>query len=318
MKSRSLVLLSGEGTTIPEGEARSLFLTYDPSSSFEHPSSRILIATSEVDPFLVGSRIAFARRVGLLIDDPTDAAPLLRGHRFRFRCFDLDKGKSEFDPEKYLRGLDGEIDLADPELELTLVRDGRDLLSITAPGKMRQAWSQRRPRRRPFFHPSAIFPKLSRALFNLSRCKVGETFLDPFAGTGSIPLEAALIGARVVAVDQSFEMARGALSNMKGFGQEWQGVIRADTSLTPIRSVDAVATDIPYGRASSTHGKNSREVLAAALPILTEITKSGGFLVIMHPHDLAIEGNSNLQVQEEHHLHVHKLLTRTITILRRR
>ena len=55
---------------------------------------------------------------------------------------------------------------------------------------MRQDWVIRRPRARPFFHPAAIFPKLSRALVNLSRVGAGEVFLDPFCGTGSLLLEA--------------------------------------------------------------------------------------------------------------------------------
>ena len=317
MKNRALVLLSGEGTTVPLAEARSLFLAYDPRATFEAPSQRVLLVKSKADPFRIGRRVAYARRVGILLDDPSEASLMLRGRRIRFRCFDLVSGKDHPDPGKYLEGMDATIDLKNPEYELTLVRGSEDYLALTAPGSMLHGWSRRRPRVRPFFHPSAIFPKQSRALFNLSRCKEGEVFLDPFAGTGSIPIEASLVGARVVAVDQGELMVRGSLSNMRHFGQEWLGVVRADSTMPPFTTVDAVATDIPYGRASSARGRDPAELLDFILHSLTRITLPGSTIVMMHPEQLRVQANARLSTVEEHHLYVHKLLTRTITILRR-
>ena len=318
MKNRSLVLLSGEGTTLPLAEARALFLTYDPASEFEVPSPRLLLVRSSADPFSVGSRIAYGRRVGVLLEEKAANYKPLAGKRVRFRCFDLVPGKAPPDPSKYLSGIDADVDLDAPEFEVTLVRAEQEFLAITKPGSMRQAWSQRRPRRRAYFHPSAIFPKLARALFNLSRCREGQVFLDPFAGTGSIPLEAHLCGASVVAVDQSREMVRGMAENMRKFGQEWMGVLRADSTFPPLTKVDAVATDIPYGRASSSRGRTPEEVIESAMATLGGITGPPSHLVLMHPQTAEVKGSSNLALVEEHHLHVHKLLTRTISVLRRR
>ncbi len=318
MKSRSLALLSGEGTTIPAAEAKALFLTYDPSSKFETPSPRLLIAESAADPFLVGSRISFARRVGIVLEDRAEVKAVLRGRRIRFRSFDLLPGLDPAVPEEYLAGLDAKVDLESPEFELTLVRESEDYIVVTSPDTMRQGWSTRRPRRRAFFHPSAIFPKLARALVNLSRCKEGDVFLDPFAGTGSIPIEASLIGARVVAEDQSKVMAMGALANMKLFGQEWMGVVRADSTLPPVRMADAIATDVPYGRASSTRGRETSEIIDLILPALSRMLGRSSCLVLMHPQQVEVRPGSELEVMEEHFLHVHKLLTRAITVLRRR
>ncbi|MDG7016270.1 MAG: hypothetical protein JRM82_02735, partial [Nitrososphaerota archaeon] len=61
MTNRSLVLLSGEGTTVPLAEAQALFLAYDSTSKFRHPEDRVLIAESDADPSKVAGRIAFAR-----------------------------------------------------------------------------------------------------------------------------------------------------------------------------------------------------------------------------------------------------------------
>jgi 16S rRNA G966 N2-methylase RsmD len=318
LKIRSLVLLSGERTTLPEAEAKSVFLAYDGASRFESPAPRVLISNTEADPFLVGSRVAFARRVGYLVEDSHEATPLLKGHKIRFRSFDLNPGKTAPNPEKYLKGIDAEVDLGHPELELTLIRGAEDYLAVTSPATMRQGWANRRPRVRRFFHPSAIFPKLSRALFNLSGCKEGEIFLDPFAGTGSIAIEAAETGARTICIDLAGKMVRGALANMKGFGHEWLGVVRADSSLLPLGRVDAIATDIPYGRASSTHGMSPSEIICRAMPAVSEAIRPGGFVVVMHPKDLPLRTGGKLVLEQEHHLYVHKLLTRTITVLRRR
>ena len=251
MKNRTLVLLSGEGTTIPAAEAKALYLAYDPASRFESPEPRVLIADSQTDPLRVGSRIAFARRVGRLVEDRSQMADYLSGRRVRFRCFNLGEGPCP-KPDGYLDGLRVEVDLLAPEYELTLVRGERDYTAVTMPGRMTQRWSGRRPRLRPFFHPSAMFPKLSRALVNMSRCKEGEVFLDPFSGTGSIPLEACLIGATVVAMDVSEKMVRGGKRNLEHFSQRWAGTVRADSLSPPVRGIRASATDIPYGRAAST------------------------------------------------------------------
>jgi tRNA G10 N-methylase Trm11 len=318
LKNRSLVLLSGEGTTIPAAEARSLFLTYDPESQFLSPSPRVLIAESSADPYLVGSRIAFARRVGALLGSREDVKSALRGRRISLRSFDLVPSLDPVDPDPYLDGVDAEVDLESPEFELTVVRGREEYLAVTSPGTMKQSWSLRRPRRRAFFHPSAIFPKLSRALVNLSRCREGEVFFDPFAGTGSLPMEAFIIGAHVVAGDQSWQMVRGALSNMTHFEQKWMGVLRAEATVSPVTKVDAVATDVPYGRASSTGGLETREIIDRLLPTLANVLGPSSFLVLMHPQQVEVRYNTAFEVVEEHHLHVHKLLTRTITVLRRR
>ena len=312
------MLLSGESTSIPASESRALFLAADPHSTFETPEPRLLLADSEANPFAVGARVAFARRVGFLLQSQSDAGRFLAGRRVRFRCFALGQGESQPDPEEYLRGIDATIDLADPEYELTLVRGRRDYLAVTAPMNMMQAWSRRRPRSRPFFHPSAVFPKHSRALVYLTRCGRGDTFLEPFVGTGSIAIEASLVGASVVAVDLAEAMVRGALSNMRHFRQEWEGIVRADSAHIPVRGVRAVATDMPYGRASSTRGRSPVAILELLLPELVEATDPGTFLVLMQPQNLAVEPRFGFAVEEEHHLHVHKLLTRTITVLRRR
>ncbi|MDV3244548.1 MAG: RsmD family RNA methyltransferase [Nitrososphaerales archaeon] len=317
MTIRSLVLLSGEETTIPAAEARALFLAYDPGSRFSSPEKRVVIVDSNADPAMVERRIAFARRVGLLIKDPEDAASTVKGRKIRLRGFSTKPGGS-IDARGLLRGIDAEVDLVRPDYEFTVIDGEKRYLALTSPLKMKQAWHLRRPRRRAFFHPSAIFPKLSRALVNLTRCVEGQSLLDPFAGTGSIPIEAAEVGIQSLAIDQTNKMAKGSLANMKRLGQSWLGVVRADAFNPPLTQVDAIATDAPYGRASSTRGKGAANVLQQAMDTFPSILRSGSRLVIMHPQSIEVEPPPDLAAEEEHYLYIHKRLTRAITILRRR
>ena len=217
-----------------------------------------------------------------------------------------------------MKGVNATIDLKRPEFEFTLVRGQGEYLALTRPCEMSQAWSKRRPRARAFFHPSAIFPKLARAIVNLSRFRAGGVFLDPFAGTGSLAIEASQAGGTVIASDQVEKMARGSLANMKHFGQSWLGVIRADAFSHPVTRVDAIATDLPYGRASSTRGAEPEEILRKTMDLLPLLLKEGSRMVLMHPRTLRVPESPAVALEEEHHLYVHKLLTRTITVLRRR
>jgi tRNA (guanine10-N2)-dimethyltransferase len=275
-----------------------------------------MVVESKADPDVIARRVAFARRIGKMVRT-TEASALLKGKRIRLRNFDLAK-KPALDPSRFLRGFDVQVDLEHPEAELTLVRAQADYLAITSPGEMVQSWSRRRPRVRAYFHPSAMFPKLARALVNLSRVREGQVFLDPFAGTGSLPLEGALVGARVVAIDRAEKMVAGSLANMKRFDQHWLGVLRSDVQKLPLTSVDAVATDVPYGRASSTMGAGGIGVLRESLAVLPGLLAAGSRMVVMHSKADPVDGPREIVLEEEHDLQVHKKLTRRISVLRRR
>jgi tRNA G10 N-methylase Trm11 len=142
--------------------------------------------------------------------------------------------------------------------------------------------------------------------------------MDPFAGTGSIAIEAAEVGAAVISCDLSPSMVKGSLQNMKAFRQSWLGVVRCDSRLLPVAGADAVATDIPYGRASSTMGRGVAVVLEATLSSMEAVLKSDSRMVLMHPANIEVEPGNEWAVEEDHALYVHKLLTRAITVLRRR
>ena len=81
-----------------------------------------------------------------------------------------------------------------------------------------KAFVERGPRRRPFFHPSAMPAKLARCMMNLAQPRTGDVVLDPFCGTASMLIEAGLIGCRVVGFDVQWRMVRGSLRNLERYG----------------------------------------------------------------------------------------------------
>jgi tRNA (guanine10-N2)-dimethyltransferase len=322
-------MLSRESTGIPEAEARTLVADLDPTANFETPEDGLLVAETSADPAAIEARVAFSRRVGLLVPDGElegEHLSLLRRGTYRVRVFgEGDGGEGE---EAIISSIaekvEGKVSLEDPDREVSAFVSkggGKPYLAITMPRSMRQGWATRRPRSRAFFHPSAIFPKLSRALVNLSGVQLGDTFLDPFCGTGSLLIEASIIGAEPIGIDVARKMVRGARRNALKYGQPWLGIIRADSRSLPIKEVGAVATDIPYGRASSAGGLESGEILRSLLEGAPKVLPGGRKLVVMHPKSLEVEPIveelGGLHIEQELEIYIHRTLTRTITVLKR-
>ena len=177
---------------------------------------------------------------------------------------------------------------------------------------------RRRPRKRAVFHPSTMPPKLARCLVNLSEVQDGETFLDPFCGVGGIAIEASLLGCDVVGVDALSRMVRSARRNLVHFGLKSYGLVRGDARNLPLRSVDAIATDPPYGTGASTLKSTTKDILASFLPQAKSILSPGGKVVFASPLgtgavDLA--ESQGFKVFDRHELYVHRSLTREILVL---
>jgi len=176
---------------------------------------------------------------------------------------------------------------------------------------------ERRPRRKPFFHPSAMPSKLARCMVNLARPRAGELVLDPFCGTGSLLIEAALIGCRVLGLDVQRRMARGCLKNLKHFNIKPQGLMVADARNTPITKVDCVATDPPYGRSATTLRLSTKQIVEGVLACIQELLDKGRRICLASPKTLSIArigvdlGYKHL---ESHFAYVHRTLTREIAV----
>lgn len=175
-------------------------------------------------------------------------------------------------------------------------------------------WVDRRPRARAFFHPTALHPRLARCLVNLTAARPGQVLLDPFCGTGSILIEAGLLGILPLGIELSRRMVRGAQANLKQYGIVEAQLILGDGTAPPLCRIDAVATDLPYGRASKTMGRDPRDIARVFIERMAEILPSGARCVVLHHKDLPV-GHRRAEARFIYEIPVHRHLTRRVTVL---
>lgn len=176
---------------------------------------------------------------------------------------------------------------------------------------------ERRPRKKPFFHPSAMQAKLARCMINLAKPKAGETVLDPFCGTGTMLIEAKLIGCQALGLDIQRRMARGTMKNMAHFKVKPEGIIIADAKDPPLTKVDCVVTDPPYGISSTTLKRTTKQIIEEVLTAVHELLSNGRRVCMAAPKKLDIAHVSTslgYQHLESHFVYVHRSLTREIIV----
>jgi len=179
---------------------------------------------------------------------------------------------------------------------------------------------ERRPRKRPFFHPTAMPAKLARCMVNLAQPKAGDLMLDPFCGTASILVEAWLVGCRVVGFDVQHHMVRGSLKNLLHYGVKPEGIAVADARHLPMAKVDCVVTDPPYGRSATTLGWSTGQIVEDSLSTIGEMLPRGRKICMASPKSIRI-GKIGKELGfkhvESHFVYVHGSLTREIAVFER-
>jgi tRNA (guanine10-N2)-dimethyltransferase len=176
---------------------------------------------------------------------------------------------------------------------------------------------ERRPRKKPFFHPSAMNAKLARCMVNLAHAKSGETVLDPFCGTGTTILEASLIGCRAIGTDVQRRMANGTRRNLAHFGLTAEAVLVADARKLPFTQIDCIVTDPPYGKSATTLKSTTRAIVENVLTSANPLLKKGQRICIASPktlHVARIGKALSYRHVESHFAYVHRTLTREVAV----
>lgn len=106
---------------------------------------------------------------------------------------------------------------------------------------------------------SSLPARLARALVNLVS-PPAQSILDPCCGTGSILLEAQVLGLQAAGADRSPRMVQLARQNLAFFGYSAE-VYLADARKL-FSSADAVVTDLPYGKFSRQKPLEIQEILS--------------------------------------------------------
>jgi len=320
-----LAVLSGEHPTLPLSELRAVVELSSPFRVVERDGP---ITVFEADEF-EWERLAMTHAVMKHLatwdgmDVPVNALSIPEGsfavrpsrHMGEGRDLDVDYLVREVG-----RALSrcGKVDLENPQTVLRLEICRRVHAGILLWERDKREYESRKPQNRPFFSPISIHPRLARALVNLSRVRRGETLLDPFCGTGGILIEAGLVGAVPLGVDSDAAMVVGATWNLRWAGVSGRVEI-GDVSHAPDKfgKVDAVATDPPYGQASTLNKEERDALYIRAFTTIADVLKRGRYAAMVLPDMRYVEmGSEYLEFLEVHPYRVHRSLTRYFTVYR--
>jgi tRNA (guanine10-N2)-dimethyltransferase len=211
------------------------------------------------------------------------------------------------------------VDLARPDTELHVFATsgglwwGRLLHAFGG-----RAFEARRPRTRPFWRSVALGPRKARCLVNLSGVRPGGRLLDPFCGTGAIPIEAALLGVHAHAGDLDPRVAAGAARNAAHVGVDVTLRCRdARAWGAGGRHFDAVVADLPHGRAASLLGAERGELYRMFLGATARVLTPGGLAVLMAEAGALPPPPPGLVVVGRYPEVVHSAFTREVVVLQR-
>ncbi len=221
------------------------------------------------------------------------------------------------------------VNLKNPDKTfLGIITDEKLILGLKLTDITSKTFSERRPRKKPFFHPSAMPSKMARCMVNLAHAKAESVLLDPFCGTGTTLIEATFIGCRAVGVDAQKRMIRGTKKNLEFFGISAEGLVLADSRKIPLTKVDAIVTDPPYGRSSSTLKSTTKKLVQEVLASIHGLLGVGQRISIALPIQVAESGKMESLAKdlenyisglgfkklESHKVFIHRTLTREIMV----
>jgi tRNA (guanine10-N2)-dimethyltransferase len=335
-------LLSGENETLPVGELKAILEAEEYSYSITEKLDQLVRLKADVlSAQAVHRRSAYTMTSALelftcqahdnSINQAADATDfknaINEGESFAVRIKRVKEYSTKSDTMNLERKLGKHILQNTAATKVNLKKPDKTFFGVLTSNKLvfgiklteitPKTFSERRPRKKPFFHPSAMPSKLARCMVNLARAKTGELVLDPFCGTGSVMVEASFVGCRVLGFDVQRRMAEGTRRNLKHFGVESEGLVIADSRKLPLTRIDRVVTDPPYGKSATTMKSTTKQIVKGVLSSARVLLREGQLICIASPKTLNI---ARLGVElgykhiESHFAYVHRTLTREIAV----
>lgn len=326
---RWLIELSGEHPTLPRAEVIACFEAMRARPVGVEEDGTFLTLIADARPEFIAERLSMSHFVneeivsGTLEEIIRSAEKIdLAGARFMVRAPAKGGGSMRHSIETKVGSAlaeTGKVDLKAPEVTFR-VHEGRTWHLCRMLCKVnRPEFERRSTAKRPFKKPVSLHPRLARTLVNLTRVTWGQKLLDPFCGTGGILLEASFVGAEVIGSDIDAEMVVGSKRTLNHF-QKNARIIRADISELPnlVGKVDAIATDPPYGRSSSTKKEPIESLYLRSFEAFGTLLKPGGHLAICLPESkYTTLAGKTLKLIEIHSVRVHGSLTRHFMVFAR-
>ena len=330
--------LSGEHPTLPQSEIIGCIEAYGWPYTIIASYDQVLLVDTDADVSILAHRLAMTHHILEFIfqcdpekDDILQAAEkvdmkLEAGKTFLMRIKRVrDYGNVDSSFESKLgaalwrRGYT--VNLKDPDVTYrAIVTKGICVFGKLLASTDRGQYEERAPMKKPFFLPGALMPRCARAAVNMTRIREGW-MLDPFSGTGGILAEAELIGdeVHVVGCDIQRKMVLGTRVNLRFYGNNFD-VVEEDSLCMGIKTeaVDAMITDFPYGQSTPIRGAAPGDFLTGALREMYRVLKKGRYAVIISraPMEKLLR-EAGFNVIETHQQHVHKSLTRHISLVRK-
>jgi len=174
----------------------------------------------------------------------------------------------------------------------------------------------REPKKKIKTHPAMLKPKLARILINLTGAK--KQLLDPFCGTGSILIEAGVLGLKPIGSDIEKKMIWYSQLNTKHFKIKAKLKQLDATQLETgykLDSIESIACDPPYGKSSTLAGKKMEELYPNFLKSANKVLKTGGRVVMIKPHFLKLKISKDWKKLGSFDWYVHGGLTRQLLVL---
>jgi len=214
------------------------------------------------------------------------------------------------------------VNLKDPSSFMRIIFiDGKILVTERLFKVEKKHFYNLKPHKRPFFYPGSMSPKLARCMVNLTGVTAGDIVFDPFCGTGGILIEAGIMGTKVVGADIDERMVEGTIKNLEFCSVKDYKIFQGDARYIELPyKVNAIATDPPYGISASTGGEESQDLYAQSLITMEELLIDDGRICMATPHYMDIQGLvnvTNFEIIEQHHIRMHKSLTRVISLLKK-
>ena len=336
--TRYFVLASGEHDNLAKAEANALAAIQGQSLNWNGRIAEIESSANPVD-FLL-NRAALIKEGGIILGEATTVEEALSSispdaihkhlsdkHTFAVRtlCIESDYSvSSRRHVEKTLGSqlveeTGAKVDLSNPDVNITVIMEAdRILVCQSTSSQLRRDLRLREPGRKSFFHPSMMNSSLSRVMCNLSRIMPDDVVLDPFCGGAGILCEAALIGARAVGLDVNWRLLKGAMTNLNELSSNYS-IIQGDAQNLPLSCCDALVTDPPYGRASSTRGSQTANLVDNLIRRIPDVvSRTGNHVCICGSSTMNLPQSildAGLRLGEHLQIRVHSGLVRDIVTI---
>lgn len=213
------------------------------------------------------------------------------------------------------RGVDNpKVRLKDAKTRIELFFTKDKVYCAKLLNKIEGGFEERKAHKRPKLHPTAMHPKLARAMINLTGIKKG-ILLDPFCGSGGILIEAGLMGMKPVGFDIDENMLARAKVNLDYFNIKGYELKQNDAARFR-KKIDYAVTDLPYGLNSKAEELNNlytgflnnlhkrlRKKAAVSFP---------DFIDYRH-----IVESSGFRIEKDYDYYLHKSLSKKIILIKK-